>query len=74
MKEENKTNQRSKILDLIHEKGSATVREIFTELNINSPTKRLSELRKMGVIREEWDFRLHEDGSKVRFKRYTLNE
>ena len=74
MKEESKTNQRSKILDLIHERGSATVRDIFTELNINSPTKRLSELRKMGVIKEDWDFNLHEDGSKVRFKRYTLNE
>ena len=74
MNEKSKTNQRSKILDLIHDRGSVTVRDIFTELDINSPTKRLSELRKMGVINEAWDFKLHEDGTKVRFKRYMLNE
>ena len=74
MNEKSKTNQRSLILELMHIRGSVTVRDIFTELNINSPTKRLSELRKMGVIREDWDFKLHEDGRKVRFKRYMLNE
>ena len=48
-----KSNQRNKIIQYIRENGSATVRELFIYLNINSPTKRLSELRKLGLIRDE---------------------
>ena len=69
----NKITQRAKILEILEKRGSTTVRELFNE-GINSPTKRLSELRAMGLIREEWDFKLKEDGRKVRFKRYFLND
>ena len=43
-----KATQRSKILAYCAEHGSITVREAFTELGINSPTKRISEMRKSG--------------------------
>ena len=72
MNEKSKISQQQKILFLLESQGSATVREIFIKLNINSPTKRLSELRKLGMIREEKDFSINTDGRKVWFKRYYL--
>ena len=45
--------QQQKIVNYIKANGSATVRELFINCNINSPTKRLSELRQMGMITEE---------------------
>lgn len=69
-----KSNQRNKIVQYIRENGSATVRELFIYLNINSPTKRLSELRKLGLIRDEEERKLRQDGTVVRFKRYYLEE
>ena len=69
-----KSNQRNKIIQYIRENGSATVRELFIYLNINSPTKRLSELRKLGLIRDEEERKLKQDGTVVRFKRYYLEE
>lgn len=44
-----KATQRSKILAYCAENGSITVREAFTKLGINSPTKRISEMRKSGL-------------------------
>ena len=72
MSKESNISQQQKILDLLKSQGSATVREIFIKLNINSPTKRLSELRKQGLIREESDFTINNEGRKVWFKRYYL--
>ena len=69
-----KSNQRNKIIQYIRENGSATVRELFIYLNINSPTKRLSELRKLGLIRDEEERKMRQDGTVVRFKRYYLEE
>lgn len=69
-----KSNQRNRIIQYIRENGSATVRELFIYLNINSPTKRLSELRKLGLIRDEEERKLKQDGTVVRFKRYYLEE
>lgn len=69
-----KSNQRNRIVQYIRENGSATVRELFIYLNINSPTKRLSELRKLGLIRDEEERKLRQDGKVVRFKRYYLEE
>ena len=69
-----KSNQRNKIVQYIRENGSATVRELFIYLNINPPTKRLSELRKLGLIRDEEERKLRQDGTVVRFKRYFLEE
>lgn len=72
MTENSKISQEQKILFLLESQGSATVREMFIKLNINSPTKRLSELRKKGLIREEPDFSINTEGRKVYFKRYFL--
>lgn len=69
-----KSNQRNRIIQYIRENGSATVRELFIYLNINSPTKRLSELRKLGLIRDEEERKMRQDGTVVRFKRYYLEE
>ena len=63
-----KLTQNAKIVNYIKENGSATVRELFIYCNINSPTKRLSELRKLGVITEE----SCKSASGVPFKRYFL--
>ena len=69
-----KATQRSKILAYFLDNGSMTVRDAFEELNINSPTKRISELRRMGYdivgIRET---RIKKNGNKVGYIRYYLN-
>lgn len=44
-----KATQRSRILAYRAEHGIITEREAFTELGINSPTKRISEMRKSGA-------------------------
>ena len=70
-----KATQRAKILAYCKEHGSITVREAAVKLDINSPTKRISEMRHGGYdvqdIKEE---REKEDGSVVRFKRYFIRE
>ena len=60
-----KINQRGKILLYLAQHPGATVREIFIDCNINSPTKRLSELRQDGMIETV----KYEDEN---FKRYYL--
>ena len=65
--------QRRKILDYCAAHGSITVRDAFVKLNINSPTKRISELRKCGYdvqcVDEE---RTNASGEVVRYKRYYI--
>ena len=63
-----KLTQQQKIVNYISANGSATIRELFIACNINSPSKRLSELRKMGMITEEPC--KSENGTQ--FKRYYL--
>lgn len=68
-----KATQKSKILQFCAEHGSITVREAFEKLNINSPTKRISELKKAGhdvqYLDEE---RTKEDGTTVKYRRYFI--
>lgn len=42
--------QAEKILNYCEVNGSITIREAFTALGINSPSKRISELRKSGLF------------------------
>lgn len=63
-----KVTQQQRIVNYIRANGSATVRELFIACNINSPTKRLSEMRKLGMITEE----SCKSASGVPFKRYFL--
>lgn len=68
-----KATQRSKILAYCAEHGSITVREAFTELNINSPTKRISELRKSGLYKvDDVDESREVEGITKRRKRYFI--
>ena len=69
-----KSNQQKKIIDYIRENGSATIRELFIYCNVNSPSKRISELRQMGLITTEKCVRTKPDGENVRFCRYYLKE
>ena len=43
-----KQTQRQKILQYCKEHGSVTIREAFEVLHINSPSKRISEMRLGG--------------------------
>ena len=70
-----KATQKGKILAYCAEHGSITIREAFEELYINSPSKRISEMRNGGVydvqsIEEE---RINKNGDTVRYKRYFIN-
>ena len=68
-----KATQKYKILQYCAEHGSITVREAFEKLNINSPTKRISELRSAGYNIKTVDVtRTKEDGETVKFRRYFI--
>ena len=68
-----KATQKAKILAYCKEHGSITVREAFEKLNINSPTKRISELRKAGYDVQTIDeTRVKDSGETVRFTRYFI--
>lgn len=70
-----KATQKSKILQYCAEHGSITIRDAFEKLFINSPTKRISELRLSG----KYDVQAIEetrvrDGVEVSYKRYFIKE
>lgn len=69
-----KATQRSKILAYCAEHGSITIREAFTELGINSPTKRISEMRKSGLYKVETveEKRTDDNGATKRWNRYFI--
>lgn len=72
---DSKFNQRRKILQYCEENGSITIREAFEKLFINSPSKRISEMRQSGY---DVDFvvekRTNAAGKEVRYKRYFISE
>lgn len=50
-----RATQRDKLLSYLKQNGSITVRDAIFDLNINSPAKRIQELREMGyVIKTDW--------------------
>lgn len=70
-----KATQKRKILQYCAEHGSITVREAFENLNINSPTKRISELRASGYDVKTFDeTKTKEGGETVKFRRYFISE
>jgi hypothetical protein len=71
-----KATQRMKILAYCEQHGSITIREAFTKLDINSPTKRISEMRNSGVynVRSVDESRTDESGNTTRWKRYFINK
>ena len=69
--------QKAKILSYCEQHGSITIREAFTELDINSPSKRISELRNSGKykVRDVDEVKTDKDGKVInRWKRYFINE
>lgn len=70
-----KATQQAKILAYCNEHGSITVRDAFNKLDINSPTKRISELRKAGYdVKTVEESRVKDGGKTVRYTRYFIGE
>lgn len=70
-----KATQKSKILAFCELYGSITVRDAFEKLNINSPTKRISELRAAGYEVETFEERdTNLLGETVRYNRYFIRK
>lgn len=68
-----KATQKRKILEYCAEHGSITVRDAFEKLHINSPTKRISELRAAGYDVQTFDeTKTKTDGNTVKFRRYFI--
>lgn len=70
-----KLSQRMKILDYCAKHGSITIREAFEQLHINSPSKRISEIRLSGLydVDAVKETRVKASGEEVRYKRYYIN-
>lgn len=69
-----KVTQQQKILNYCLQHGSITVRDAFLKLNINSPTKRISEMRHTYDVRTETEEKINSIGERVRYKRYFIAE
>ena len=70
----NPATQKGKILGYCAEHGSITNREAAVLLNMNSPSKRISELRKSGLydVKSIVETRMNADCVEVKFKRYFI--
>lgn len=73
---ESKATQRRKIFNYCMEHGSITNREAFVHLNINSPTARISEMRRSGLyeVKDQKEIRINSSGDAVKYKRYFISE
>jgi predicted ArsR family transcriptional regulator len=67
--------QKGKILQYCAEHGSITIREAFEILDINSPSKRISELRKSGLydVQAVEESRVNKAGETKTYKRYYIS-
>lgn len=72
-----KMTQRMAIIAHCRQHGSITIREAVTQLNIGSPTKRISEIRQdPGYIVTQEDVPVYDDDGKRRthYARYRIEE
>ena len=69
-----KATQRGKILAYCAEHGSITMRDAFEKLHINSPSKRISEMRLSPdyVVESIDETRVNSEGETKRYKRYFI--
>lgn len=70
-----KATQRGKILAYCAEHGSITIRDAFEKLHINSPSKRISELRNsVDYFVDDVTEYIYNDEGKVetKYKRYFI--
>ena len=72
----NPATQKGKILGYCAEHGSITNREAAVLLNINSPSKRISELRKSGRydVQSVWEEHVNSDGDRTEYLRYFITK
>lgn len=70
------STQQKKILNYCKQYGSITIRDAFTKLNINSPGKRISEMRNSPFYKVESIVEHHtnEQGERKRYMRYFIHE
>lgn len=69
-----KATQREKIINWCRQNGSITVRDAFELLNINSPTKIISEIRRIGYdVKTTKEIRKQISGKTVRYTRYFIS-
>lgn len=70
----NAATQKGKILQYCAEHGSITIREAFEKLYINSPSKRISELRLSGNydVQHIDETKVNASGDAVSYKRYFI--
>lgn len=70
-----KKTQCERIIDYINKYGSITIREAETRLDINCPTKRISELQRAGYsFKRTWEKRKNASGETKRYIRYSFEE
>ena len=69
-----KATQKAKILSYCKEHGSITVRDACVKLGINSPTKRISEMRHSPLydVQAIEETREKDNGETVRYNRYFI--
>ena len=72
----NALTQQAKIIQYCNQNGSITIRDAFTKLNINSPTKRISEIRSSGKyeVNSVDEIKTDSSGNRIRWKRYFIKE
>lgn len=70
----NAATQQAKILQYCAEHGSITIREAFEKLDINSPSKRISELRNSGNydVQSVREYRTNKAGEEKHYNRYFI--
>lgn len=66
--------QQNKIFNYCEKHGSITIREAFERLHINSPSKRISEMRNSGryYVTDTEESKTDRHGNKTRWKRYFI--
>lgn len=71
-----KATHNAKVLAYCAEHGSITVRDAAVKLNINSPTKVISNMRKSAKydVQDVSETRTNNSGETVRYKRYFIKE
>ena len=66
----------AKVLAFCKQHGSITVRDAAVKLEINSPTKVISNMRRSGeyVVTDVPETRVNDKGETKRYKRYFIQE
>lgn len=69
-----KATQKARILAYCKQHGSITVRDMCTKLEINSPTKRISEMRHSPLydVQSIEETKVKDSGETVRYNRYFI--